>query len=162
MNDGNADIQESLDALAADGLDALSPRQVARLEARLNTDAELAARIADRSPMVEPSFRVGGEPPPAEAWEQVWQRINAAAASRHTAGWRTLRLWRPLAAAAAACVLMVGLWSVGRGAKAQPWPVEWAHDVEINELEVLDGRMPFVLAGGANAVPVIWVLENGG
>ena len=156
MNNANDDFRTALDAIAAGKLDAMTPEQVARLETQIDQAPELADRLAGIKPAVEPGFRLAVEPPPEDVWERVWQRVNAAASSTRRHVWR---LWRPLAVAAA-CVLMVGLWNA-RGPALQEGPVEWARDVEIDDLEVFDGATPFVLAAGADSpVSVIWLLDE--
>ena len=73
---------------------------------------------------------------------------------------RILRIFRPLAAAAAA-VIAVGLWNADRGPALQPWPVEWTHSVEIEALDAAEDVMPLVLAAGnGESMPVIWVLPS--
>ncbi|MFH1747548.1 MAG: hypothetical protein ABIG44_10940 [Planctomycetota bacterium] len=163
MNDAHNDIQELLKLVEAGRLDALSPEQITLLEARVNADPELAAVLEDQQPPVEPWLAESVEEPDADAWENLWQQVDGQSTpSRHIFTRRFIRLWAPLSAVAAACVLMVGLWSFNRGADPADWPVEWADSVEINELEVSGDRLPLVMAAGSNAVPVIWVLENGG
>lgn len=154
------DIQAELEALAAGWLDSLSPEQIARLETHLNANPTAADQLADRTPTVEPVLHTGVEHPPAEAWESVWENIESATARPITWLPRLLRLWQPLAAVAA-CLLMVGIWYFNREAAPAPWPVEWAREMEINDLQVFEGSMPFVLsAGNDGTISMIWVIEN--
>jgi hypothetical protein len=162
MQPMNADIQAALDAVADGRLDALPPERVAQLAAYLEADPIAAARVAGVVPPIEPAWQVQAPPASAEAWERVWRRVAAAgepAAGRRTQ--RVLRLWRPIALAAAACALLaVGLWEWSWKARGQGWPVEWARDVQIEELEVADGTTPFVIDGGTgNGISVIWILD---
>ena len=160
MSSMNDKLREALDAIVAGDLDAPSPDQIARLEARVNANPDVRARLAGIVPPIEPALRAAVQPPPKRVWEDVWRRVDEAVSAAPAP--RVLRLWRPLTAAAA-CVLMVGLWNIGRGPTVADWPVEWARDVEINELEVLEGCTPFVAAVGADSpVSVIWVLDDEG
>jgi hypothetical protein len=144
MQPMNADIQAALDAVADGRLDALPPERVAQLAAYLEADPIAAARVAGVVPPIEPAWQVQAPPASAEAWELVWRRV-----------------WRPIALAAAACALLaVGLWEWSWKARGQGWPVEWARDVQIEELEVADGTTPFVIDGGTgNGISVIWILD---
>ena len=154
------DIQTELEALSAGRLDSLSPEQITRLETHLNANPEVADQLADSMPAVEPVLHAGLEHPSAEAWESVWENIESATVRPTTMLPRLLRLWQPLAAVAA-CLLMVGIWHYSHEAAPEPWPVEWAQEMEINDLQVFDGGIPFVLsAGNDSTISMIWVIEN--
>jgi len=161
MNQANDDIRAALEAVLAGRLDELTPEAVDRLEAYLNADPAAAAPLAERVPV--PRFRVPARAPSTGTWERMWGCIEKAAkpaaARPRIAG--ILRLWAPLGAAAA-CLLLAGLWQVGRS--AQPaWPITWAHEVEISELQVFPGGTPLVLAAGTDEpISVLWVLESEG
>ena len=161
MTELNDDILNGLKALEAGQLDTFTPEQVARLEEHLNADEAAAGRLAGQRPPADPVVQTPAATPSAEAWERAWKRIEAAArpASTRSTG-RTLRLWGSAGAAAAAVLLAVGLW---RWPAGDEWPVEWAQSIEIDDLEVLEGRTAFVTAAQSDEdVPVIWVLDGGG
>ena len=163
MNGPKRDIQADLDALAAGELDALSPQQIERLEACVHSQPEAAERLAEQTPPIEPLFRISAESPSEDVWERLWQRVEAGAPARGR-GFRRrlLQLWRPMLAAATVA-LLVGFWDRARPPAQPDWPVEWAREVEINELEVSEGAAPFVLVGGMDdSVSVIWVLDAEG
>jgi hypothetical protein len=66
-------------------------------------------------------------------------------------------------AAAAACLLLAGLLRTVSGPREVSWPLQLARDVEIHNLEVHEGGMPFVFsAGDGSGVEVIWVLADDG
>jgi len=172
MSRAPGNLDEALRAVAAGDLDALQPDQVARLEAILNEEPSVAARLADHVPAVDARLarvlaRVEqGVTPGMAAWERAWERIDAvapAAVARVDAVRRralVLRLWKPLAAVAA-CLVMAALWRAGSPRPREEWPMQLATDVEINALEVSDGATPFVISdGGEHAVQIIWVVED--
>lgn len=162
-------LDEALRAVAAGNLDALRPDQVAQLETLLNEEPALAAQLADR--LVAPDALLASAlaqaeqaaVPSAAVWEQAWERIGAAVpAMPATVGRRrrmVIRLWKPLAAVAA-CLLMVAGWKISSATpKTEDWPMQLATNVDIDQLEVYDGRTPFVFtSGGENGFEVIWVL----
>jgi hypothetical protein len=167
-------LDEALRALAAGELDALRPEQVARLEAILNASPEAAERVADVLPAADGRLgevlRVaetesGG--PTARQWEQMWGSIEGAGGTRQlTPKVRTLppivlRLWRPVAAVAA-CLLLAVLWkTAGPGRTVEPWPVQLATSVDINDFEVYDDSTPMIITSDdASGAAILWVLEN--
>lgn len=165
-------LADALKALADGDLDTLTPEQVRQLEAALNSDARLAAALAGERPRVEPRLAMalneldrGDQPTPAD-WEHVWNSIDAAATQRGRTdagvARRILRAWRPLMAAAA-CLLLVLGWRVTRPAAVDSWPLQLAADVQIDNLEVFQGATSFVVAvGGGAGGEIIWVLPAGG
>ncbi len=159
------DMQSEFDAVQAGRLADLSIEQVARLEARLNADTDAAARLADLCPPADPALVEPVNMPTADAWDCVWTRIEAAPAQRRRstpAQTGIFLRWRPALAAAAVCALMVGTWTFRTPPSSNDWPIEWAHTVQINYLEVATGATPLVIAAGAeDAIPIIWVLEAG-
>ncbi|MCC6359424.1 MAG: hypothetical protein IT450_11835 [Phycisphaerales bacterium] len=169
-------------------LDALTPDQVAALEAALNDSPELAARAAGVVPPLDgPPANVAM--PTAAEWEGVWSRIESGLAAGatprlrvhpagaapesarqpRTAGERAadrrphvFRLW-PAISAAAACIAMVLVW---RGflppapVSAELWSMTAASNAEILELEVYDNAVAAVDFGdGDNGAVVISVYE---
>ena len=164
MENESDDIRVALEALDTGRLDDLSPAQLARLEAYLNEDAPAAASLAEQVPPVTPELQNAVPLPSAEDWQQVWHRIAAATAPAQARPQRplVLRLWPPVAAAAAVCLLTVGVWTFTRPSPGADWPVEWAHEVEVNALELPAGGTPLVLAAGSeDTIPVIWVIDEG-
>lgn len=154
VNDSSHD--PLLDRLLAGDLDGLDPAEIDALEQRLNMDAQLAARLAGVTPVAEAELR--NVPPVSDAeWSQVWQTVETAP-TRAAAGRRILRLWHT-AAAAAACLLLALTWNARQPATPEAWPVTWADSVEIEEVDVTDGGVPFVLSVGTQkSVTMIWVL----
>ncbi len=155
--------------LAAGNLDALSPAQVEALEAALNSEPDLAARLVPCRPPVSPQLAAAlreldrDEQPSPGTWERVWSRIDAAGASaqgRRGAAWRRVSVWRPMLAAAACLLLMVG-WRLVPSTAAEPWPLQLAGDVEIDELEVFQDATSFIVSMGNGAGRIIWVLPDG-
>jgi hypothetical protein len=159
------DMQSEFDAVQAGRLADLSLEQVARLEARLNADADAAERLADVYPEAEPALLAPVEMPTADTWNRVWTQIEVAAAQRRRstpARTGTFLRWRPILAAAAVCALMIGTWTFRAPPSSNDWPIEWAHTVQISYLEVATGATPLVIAAGAeDAIPIIWVLDAG-
>lgn len=170
-------------------LDALTPEQVAALEAALNDSPELAARAAGVVPPVDAPAASVAMPTAAE-WNGVWSRIEAGLAagaspqlrvhpadaamdaarrsrSQHERAVdrrsRVLRLW-PAISAAAACIAMVLVW---RGflppapVSAELWSMTAAANVEILELEVYDNAVAAVDFGdGESGAVVISIYER--
>ncbi len=172
MNQPHESLDAALRAAAAGRWDALTPDQVDRLECVLNQEPAVAERLAGQKARPEPHLDQvladldrRAQPTP-RAWQDVWRHIEAAAP--RTAGRRpgalsprVVRLWRPLAAAAA-CLLLTVFWTL-RPSAPEAWPLQLATNVEINELEVSEDATTFVFATGArNDVQVIWVLEDQG
>lgn len=164
-------LADALKALAVGELDAMTPEQVRLAEAALNRDERLAAAFAGEQPRVEPRLAAtlneldrGAQPTPAD-WERVWVSIDVVAARRGPTdagvARRILRAWRPLMAAAA-CLLLVLGWRVTQPAAVDSWPLQLAAEVEIDNLEVFQGATSFVVAvGGDNGGEIIWVLPAG-
>lgn len=158
------DILADLDAVLNGRLDQLSPEQAARLEAYLNVDRVTAEALAARVATVEPVLRGGVPTPSAVAWERVWAGIDAARTARLKAAAqrRVFRIWQPLVAVAASVALLLA-WNFTREPGESDWPVTWARDVEINELEVARGSTPLILSGEFDGgIPMIWVLDGAG
>jgi len=168
MSQSHDSLDAALRAVAAGQWEALTPEQVERLERVLNEEPAVAARLAGRKPELGARLAevlevlVEQTRPAPRVWQDMWERIDAAApaAVRHGAG-RILRLWTPLAAAAA-CVILVLLWTL-EPSTSEEWPLQLATSVEIDELEVPEGATPMVIStGGENGIDVIWVLEDKG
>ncbi len=163
MSDGVRDIRELFGLLDAGRLDELTPEEVRRLETHLDATPADADRLSRVAPPTDPLLQAPPPSVPQPRWDAVWENVTAAAGPARP-GPRVLRLWRPLAAVAAAVVLGIGLWDYDRVAAPAPdaWPVQWADTVEIDELESAGDTMPLVLSAGDEAVPVIWVFESEG
>jgi hypothetical protein len=171
MTPARDNLDEALRAVLAGDLDALAPEQVARLEGVMNEAPAVAVKLAGLLPARDERLVAVlqdmeyATAPPARAWDAAWERIDgtgpiAKLAQRRAGVARILRLWKPLAAAAA-CLLLAVLWRVSTAAPIKPWPMQLASDVEINQLEVNDGMTPFVVStGGDGGVQVIWVLPD--
>ncbi|MGD8454569.1 MAG: hypothetical protein PVJ57_22370 [Phycisphaerae bacterium] len=156
-------MDDLLNKLAAGELDALSPEEVAALAAHLDANPAAADRVAGLTPPIEPALQADVPLPGEEAWGQVWAGIEAG---RRTGSQpfvrRVLRIVEPVLALAA-CVLMAVIWNAGEQQATAAWPVEWATTVEIDEIEVADGSVPYVAAveGDESTVSVVWVLDLG-
>lgn len=171
MTRAHDNLGDALRAVEAGDLDALTPEQVARLEAVLNREPRVAAELGDAIPPLDAglaaSLRDLEAPalPSARKWEEVWQgielRTGGGVARERGLAPRILRFWKPLAAAAA-CLVLAGLWW-GTTPPADPWPMRLATDVEIDDFQVYDDAMPFVVTtGGDSGVKLLWVLETEG
>lgn len=165
MSQSPYNISKLFDRLAEQGLDALSPDDVARLEAAANANPALEARLARLTPVPEPIWQTLPPMPDDEQWDAMWARVHKRSTPQAQPVRRrlTLRTYLRPIVAAAACVLLALVWNTYERSETSAWPVEWAHQVEINNLEVPEGETAFVLtAGEANEIPVIWVLNTQG
>jgi len=162
MPERSDNLSKALNVMNAEGLDALSPEEMARLEGILNSEPHLAADWADRTPSLDDPLAThvanldSATAPSRGEWERVWQTVDAEAyesPDRMKLPARVIRLWRPLTAVAA-CILLLASWQIHR-------PIKLARNVEISELEVYGGATPFVVSIGDEDGPqVIWVLED--
>lgn len=177
-------LREPIQAMVQGCFDDLAPDEMTRVEAHLNDCSACAALLANETPPIERSTRAGGdassvddaplplpsvETPSAQAWEHVWDNVERATApasarrkpqSRHII--RFLYPWSAYAAAAA-IVLMVGLWRLVP--RTQTWELDLAGagDVEIQLLEVYGDAMPFVISGDEEGdVSMVWMLDDEG
>lgn len=168
------ELNELLARVESGHLDSLSTDQVLQLEAHLNRDAAAARRIGVAA--VPPMSPAPGMPTlPSDAmWRMVWSQIAAAgdlavhqpSAARPAAllrlphAWPGLRRIRPFAAAAA-CVLGVGIWSWLTPAQAERLRLN--ADTQISQLEVDENWSSFVLTdNGDQDFTIIWVVEDHG
>jgi hypothetical protein len=156
------DISTLLGRVRGGNLDDLSADDVARLAELADRDADVAQFLARCQPPTPPPL--AAPLPSAADWERVWSGVQAGGegvTSRGPRWGRALRGWRAVAAVAAVLLFAV-TWQTQR--PAEPfWPVEWAEDVTISELQVYDGVPIVVAAGGEEqAITVIWSVETGG
>lgn len=163
-------VRPTLRAVLREDFERITPEEVAQLDAHLHDCETCSASLAAQRSVGE----TGGDPvilaarrsavrlAPA-ASEAVWRRIRGAAAGGAQAQlYRRLRRLAPLAVAAA-CVLMVNLWTNIRGVPAHPWVFEAAAWVEVDGVEVFDDHSGiFVSSGGNGALPFIWVIDESG
>lgn len=169
MNQDEHNWDDDFRAIERGDLDALTPEAVARLETLLHEQPDLTRRVGHLR--AQPDERLAqtldsadaDTLPDAASWERVWRRIDGRAQVKRRAaqrGVRILQLWPALTAAAAGLVLAaVWNWPTSPAA-TEPWTLKLATQVEIQELEVYDGAMPFVVsAGGDHGAEIIWVLE---
>jgi hypothetical protein len=159
-------LDEGLRAVAAGQLDSLSPELIARLERALAQQPRIADTLRDAALPIEPGLSRAiqafdqSTAPTKAAWGQVWERIDRVG----DPGWATTEhflrgWWRPLLAAAA-CALLALTWHFAVPS-AQPWPMQLATEVEINEIEVYDGATPFVIStDDGSGLNVIWFLQD--
>lgn len=166
-------LERNLQLLARGELDALSPEEIAGLEALLNEDPRLASVLADQrgapgDPLLAAVAAADAAAMPSTAqWERAWGKLAEPAASAVSRGRRPLilRLWQPFAAAAA-CVALIALWVTGKPANrsqmgpTDDWPIELATNVVIDELEVFDGSTAYIIPVGGKGAQVIWILPG--
>jgi len=164
-------LDAALRALESGDIDSLRPEDIARLENLLNEDPGIADQLADAPATPDAAMRdaLGQEAarstPTDEQWNRVWSNIEretAAPRAVRRVPW-TLRLWKPMTAAAACLALFVAWWTYPAGGPVEDYPVMLATEIEIHDLEVHDDAMPFVFnTGGEQPVEVIWVVEMEG
>ncbi len=170
MTTSRDNLDRLLRAFARGRADDLSPEELALVERLLNTDAAIAARVADERPERDPALASAlaalqqVELPSAAAWERTWERIAAAEPvvlrlPRAAWLWRAQRYWRPLAAVAAVLCLAV-LWQYNVPAAPDAWPLQLATNARIDELEVSEGESSFVISIGGDGGEVIWILPD--
>lgn len=156
-------LDELLDRVVAGRLDELTPEQAAALEAHLNATPAAAERLADVLPQVDQRLRVSTPVPTDAEWDQVWQRVDSAAAARGKTARtirRTIRLWQPLTALAA-CVVLLLVWRWAPLSAGSDWPIALSADVEVLELEVFGDASAFVsYSDEGQGAAVIWVLDD--
>jgi anti-sigma factor RsiW len=158
---------EGLLAAAARGdFDAMTPEQVAALEAHLNTCSPCAARLARSTPVADVRVAPAVQPPSEEGWDRVWEAIEAerqtgvrqAGPARGAVHW----LWRPLLAAAA-CILMVVIWRSVPMSETQTWELKLSDNVVVHEIETFGDLTSLVVYPAEDDEPtVVWFLENEG
>lgn len=163
-------LRTTLRAAARGDYEHIAPETIAQLEAHLNQCAVCAAALAEQrcvaddggDPVIGAARRAAPRISPSDA-EALWGRIHRAApAVSHSWVLRRLRRLAPLAVAAA-CVLMVNLWTNVRGTPAHPWKFEAAGWVEVDGVEVFDDHSGiFVSSGGNGTLPFIWVIDESG
>ncbi len=155
-------LDQLLDRVAAGRLDDLTPEQVAALETHLNATPAAAERLADMVPEVDLRLGARVSTPTDAEWDEVWQRVDSVALRRdptaRTLG-RVIRLWRPLAAAAA-CLLLMVLWRAAPSSADAAWELRLSDNVIVHELEVFDGSSAFIAYSDEDGSAVIWVFEE--
>jgi anti-sigma-K factor RskA len=171
MSPSHDSLEQALRAVSHGDLDALTPEQVARLERVLNDEPAVARRVGAQVPQPDAPLSEAldeldrSAQPSRQDWQHVWERIESAAPAavrRNQAGVsaRILRFWRPIAAAAA-CLLLVGVWKLMPAPADELWPMQLASNVEISDIEVPEGMTSFVVStSGNNASAIIWVLDD--
>ena len=157
-------LDELLDRVAAGRLDELTPEQVAALEDHLNATPSAEGRLADVLLEADPRLSATTSMPTDAEWDQVWQRVDSAAAARGKTARtirRTIRLWQPLTALAA-CVALLLVWRWAPLSTGSDWPIALSADVEVLELEVFGDASAFVsYSDEGQGAAVIWVLDDG-
>jgi len=155
MNAPADEIRQMLARVSAGELDELSPAEIAQLEVALNEDDTLAAQLAE--------VPAGGDWPvqltPSDTeWEAVWQGVSARTGQQRIKGW-----WlRPLGVAAAVVVLLGVWWSGSQHEAVDPWQIQPDTDFEIVSYEAGSDTTPFIMSGGEDEFPVIWVIDMEG
>ena len=160
-------LEEAVTALAEGRFEALTPDQMAEVEAHVNTCDSCAARLAMAPAVADRELAGDVETPPAEVWGDVWRRIDETAVRaevpRPARGWaRRWRAWAPVSIAAALLVA-VGLTQLvpDRGGSLTALLPAGSGDVEIVDLKVFGDATPFVVsAGSQDEISVIWVIED--
>ena len=162
MTTPGENLDELLDRVAAGRLGDLTPEQVAALETHLNTTPGAAERLADIVPEADPRLSVIAPTPTDADWGEVWRRVDSAALTRESTArviGRTIRLWQPLAAAAA-CLLLMILWRVAPLRTEPAWELRLSGSVVVHELEIFGGDSAFVAYSDDDGSAVIWVFEE--
>lgn len=157
------DNLDELLARVADGrLDDLTPEQVAALEAHLDATPPAADRLAGVTPTPDPQLTAAPPTPSETEWNGIWQRIDSAIPMRGptpTVIARVIRLWRPLAAAAACLLLLLVLWRLAPSTPS--WEIHLSNDVVVHELEVFGNSSAFVAySDDDDGSAMIWVFEE--
>jgi len=148
---------------------ALPDRDMDDLAEHLDACPTCAALLSDTTANpADPPIGETPTPTPAE-WDRVWSAIESAdesaeadlSTARRHAWWTR---WAPLSAAAA-LLLVVGIWSLlpENGAAAWEFRVARGAESRIESLEVYGDDMSVVLAAGEDdAASIIWVMEDEG
>lgn len=155
----NADeIKQMLARVSAGELDELTPQEIDQLEQAINEDDALSAQVADISAGTDWPLEL--TPSDAE-WDQVWQGVTVSdqhAGHQPVAGW-----WLRPVGVAAAVVALLGAWSsVPQPSAVDPWLIQPDTDFEIVAFEAGSDATPFIIEGGDEEFPVVWVIENEG
>jgi len=162
MTTPNDNLDHLLDRVVAGRLDELTPEQIDALEGHLSATPAAERRLADVVPEADPRLSAIAPVPTNADWDKVWQRVDSAAPTRvptARAIGRTIRLWQPLAAAAA-CLLLMVLWRVAPLRTQPPWELQLSGDVVVHELEIFGGDSAFVAYSDDDGSAVIWVFEE--
>ena len=164
MTASHDNFDELLKQVAAGRLDGLTPEQVAALETHLNATPSAEERLAEVLPETDPRLSATTSMPTDAEWDQVWRRVDSAAAvggKTARAIRRTIRLWQPLTALAA-CVALLLVWRWAPLSTGSDWPIALSADVEVLELEVFGDASAFVsYSDEGEGAAVIWVLDEG-
>jgi len=166
MSESCRQLDQLLALAAAGDFDALTPQQVAALEAHLNTCSPCAARLARSAPAADVRLTPAVELPSEEGWDRVWEVIEAARQTRVRQAWpargAVQRLWRPLLAAAA-CILMVVMWRSAPMSETQTWELKLSDNVVVHEIETFGDLTSLVVYPAEDdGATVVWFLENEG
>ncbi len=162
MTTSRDNFDELLEQVAAGRLHGLTPEQVAALEVHLNATPAAEERLADVVPAADPRLSAIASMPTNADWNRIWQRVDSAAPTRESTAraiGRTIRLWQPLAAAAA-CLLLMILWRVAPLRTEPAWELQLSGSVVVHELEIFGGDSAFVAYSDDDGSAVIWVFEE--
>ncbi len=134
----------------------LTPREMRRVERSLEASAEVRAELEGLRGLRLLVREAVNEAPVAEAdlWPQIELRLPAIDAQRAeraqgTRGGFLAGLLRPLVAAAAAAVLVVGLFFGFAGEEPAAY----------NVVQWLDAQAPVMVLQGEDGTTIIWMLE---
>jgi len=166
MSESCRQLEQPLALAAAGNFDALTPQQVAALEAHLSACSRCAAHLARSAPAADVWFAPAVELPSEEDWEHVWEAIDAAMETRVRPAWPARgvvqRLWRPLLAVAA-CILMVVMWRSAPMSETQTWDLKLSDNVAVHEIETFGDLTSLVVHPAEDdGATVVWFLENEG
>ncbi len=156
----DAQLEQLLARLTVEGLDALSPAEVARLEQACEDEA-FAARVGA---LMTPRAEITVPAPSAAAWDAAWNSIERSLARSEradvrAAGW-TIRLWQAVTAAAA-CMLLVISWRAGLGDANPSSRLKLSTNSQIESIENTPTETAYVADLGDDSGSVmIWFLEN--
>jgi len=166
MSETCQQLEGPLAAAATGDFAALTPQQVAALEAHLSACSCCATHLARSAPAADVRLIPAVELPSEKGWDRVWEAIDAARQTRARQAWPARgviqRLWRPLLAAAA-CILMVVMWRSAPMSETQTWELKLSDNVVVHEIETFGDLTSLVVHPAEDdGATVVWFLENEG
>ncbi len=154
--------RQTIAALREGRFDAIEPDQMAAAETHMNDCAACRSALENVTPIPEARLCETFALPEGESWKKVWDNVDEAAATPPHAQARIIRFMRPWGtlAAAAAVMLMVGLWRTGTDDWA--FQLAGAADVEIESMEVFGDSTAMLMSFGDDDISIIWVMDDEG
>ena len=192
MSGAPRDIQELLERVRQGALHELTPAEVERLAAATETTPAVADQLA-ALPAEPPANWPAPSPPTAEAWDAMWRNVERGAESgaeesntgprlqldshtsvpldsrsRDVLNVRSMRRSRwftraPVLAAAAAIVLMVGVWRLYTPPAVAPQQLTPDRDAAFLDVSTSGNDTAVVmLSNDDDKFPVLWIVEDTG